>query len=169
MPRFSCALLASALISGCATPPAVLFEDPAFTVTVPEGWKSGKVEGPAKSRNYNRLEIRKKAGAAIAEVNITWYDEVLDLRTTIAERTKSMEDIRFFKLNFGEVTDAAYGKYRGLTARSNQEKWKVELQVEMYCFHAGGKTFVVWTGDAVEDLGMHAAGFRLIEDSFSVR
>jgi hypothetical protein len=80
-----------------------------------------------------------------------------------------IEDKRFFNVKFGEIDDGSYGEYEGLTARSNQEKWGVELQVEMFCFHANGKTFVIWTGDAVEDLDKHAEGFQLIEDNFSVR
>lgn len=159
-------------MSGCATPPEMLFENPAFTVTVPEGWKAGKVrnmQGSENSQDFQSLEILKKGGAAVAEVNISWYDEILDLQPTIAGRMKRIEDVRFFKVQFGDIADGSYGAYEGLAARSNEEKWKLELQVDMYCFHANGKTFVIWTGDAVEDLEKHESGFRLIEDSFSVR
>ena len=88
---------------------------------------------------------------------------------TITSRMGKIEDKRFFKVSFGEIVDGSYGKYEGLMARSNEKKWGVELQVEMYCFHAIGKTFVIWTGDAVEDLEKHSEGFQLIEDSLSVR
>lgn len=162
-------LLASALLSGCATPPELIFEDPAFSVTVPEGWKAGKVTDATASRNFHQLEIQKRKGAAVAEVNVSWYDEMLDLESTIAGRMANIEDVKFFKVKFGDVAEGSYGKYEGLTSRSNEKKWTVELQVDIYCFHAGGKTFVIWTGDAVDDLEKNEVGFRLIEDSFSVQ
>ena len=162
-------LLMCVLLSSCRTSPETLFDGPALSVTVPEGWKSGRVQDPASSGNFRRLEIMKKGGAAIAEVNISWYDEILDLQTTIADRMKRIEDVRFFKVQFGETAAGSYGRYEGLMARSNEKKWGLELQVVMYCFHAGGKTFVIWTGDAVEDLPKHRPGFELIENSFLAR
>ena len=162
-------LLANVLLSGCATPPELIFEDPAFSVTVPEGWKAGGVKEATASRNFHRLNIQKKKGAAVAEVSVSWYDEILDLESTIAARMTSIEDARFFKVKFGEIEEGSYGKYESLRSRSNEKKWTVELQVDIYCFHANGKTFVIWTGDAVDDLEKNEVGFRLIEDSFSVR
>ncbi len=162
-------LLVGFFVSGCQTRPEILYDNPSFSVTVPEGWKSGTAKEPSKSRNFRQLVIRKQGTSALAEVNVSWYDEILDLQSTITGRMGKIEDKRFFKVSFGEIVDGSYGKYEGLMARSNEQKWGVELQVEMYCFHAIGKTFVIWTGDAVEDLEKHSEGFQLIEDSLSVR
>ena len=115
------------------------------------------------------MAVFKQGAAALAMVSISWFDEELDLQTTIARGIGMIEDRRFFKVSFGEVVDGSYGKYDGLMAQSNEPKLGLELQVEIYCFHANGKTFVIWAGDAVEDLEMHSEGFQLIEDSFSVR
>ena len=162
-------LLVGVFVSGCQTRPEILYDNPAFSVIVPEGWKSGKVKEPSKSRNFRQLGILKQGAASVAEVNISWYDELLDLQSTITNRMGMIEDKRFFKVRFDEIVDGSYGEYEGLMARSNEEKWGLELQVEMYCFHANGKTFVIWTGDAVEDLEMHSDDFQLMEDSFSVQ
>ena len=162
-------LLAGVFLSGCQAHPETRIDNPAFLVTVPEGWKSGKVKGPDNSGNFSRLGIPKTGAATLAEVNISWYEDTLDLRTTIAERMQGIEDARFFNVRFGDIVEGSYGRYDGLMARSNEKKWKVELQVEMYCFQANGKTFVVWTGGEGEDLQKYAQDVRLIESDFRVQ
>jgi len=162
-------MLVGVFASGCQTSPEILHDNPAFSVTVPEGWKSRKVQEPTQSRDFRQLEIFKQGAAALAVVQISWYDEILDLNSTITNGMGMIEDRRFFNVSFGEVADGSYGKYEGLVARSNELKLGLELQVEMYCFHANGKTFVIWAGDEIEDLEMNSEDFQLIEDSFSVR
>jgi len=163
------AILVGVFVSGCQTTPETLHDNPAFSVTVPEGWKSRKVQEPTRSRNFRQLEIFKQGATALAVVQISWYDEVLDLHSTITNGMEMIEDEKFFNISFGEVVDGSYGKYEGLMARSNELKWGLELQVEIHCFHANGKTFVIWAGDEVEDLEMHSGGFQIIESSFSAR
>ena len=172
MRTFSALLLVTLVglfVSGCQTSPEILLDNPAFSVTVPEGWKSRKVQEPTRSRDFRQLEIFKQGATALAIVQISWYDEVLDLKSTITNGMKLIEDERYFNVAFGEVVDGTYGKYEGLMAQSNELKLGLELQLEMYCFHANGKTWVIWTGDEIEDLEKHSEGFQLIEDSFSVR
>jgi hypothetical protein len=115
------------------------------------------------------MAIFKQGATALAMVSFSWFDEDLDLHSTITRGMGMIEDRRFFKVKFGEVVDGSYGRYEGLMAQSNEPKLGLELQVGIYCFHANGKTLVIWAGDAVEDLEKHAEGFQLIEDSFSAR
>lgn len=163
------ALLAGVFVGGCQTSPEILHDNPAFSVTVPEGWKSERVREPTRSRDFREMAIFKQGATALAMVSFYWFDEELDLQSTIARGMGMIEDKRFFKASFGDVVDGSYGQYEGLKAQSNERKLGLELQIEIYCFHANGKTFVVWVGDEVEDLDVHAEGFQIIEDSFSVR
>ena len=80
-----------------------------------------------------------------------------------------IEDVKFFNVKFGEIVSGSYGTYEGLMSRSDTKKWGTELRVVIHCFHANGKTFVIWTGGAVEDMQKNLAGFQLIESSFLVR
>ena len=65
------ALFIGVLVSGCRTLPERPFNSPAFSVTVPEGWQSGEVQEPTKSRDFRKLEIYKKGGLAAADVWIS--------------------------------------------------------------------------------------------------
>ncbi|GHT79051.1 hypothetical protein FACS189464_3490 [Bacteroidia bacterium] len=167
MKRVSLVIIAAVLLSACATSPETAFKQFGLSFTCPAGWTVGETEDYG---NGCYLSVEKNGFNSSGLVTVTKvdeeYDELTDFLSVYREGLE--ESPAFSQLQFGKATTVRYGSYQGIAISYSAKALTVAHKGRIVAFSVNGKSVCIIEQGADEDKDKNKAGFKTIEDSFTV-
>lgn len=172
MKYFSIFLLAL-FTYACKVSPPKDFSNKDIEFTCPEGWKMTSYQVYGDIISYIALEKRGLNASGLVSFTWTDYDEYDDNLDDAIEQYKTEYQSNFIlknsKLKFSATQDAKYNNIPSRVAPYTLSILGNGSSGEVIAFHHKGKTVVVLRQTADEDYELNKEGYKVLEDSFTVK
>ena len=167
MKRISLITIFAVLLSACSTSPETPFSQFGLSFTCPAGWRVSETEdyGNGWYLSVEKSGFNSSGVLTVGKVDEE-YEELTEFLSVYKEGLE--ESPVFSQLKFEKVTKVRYGNYQGIATCYTAKVLTIAHEGRIVAFSANGKTVCIIEQEATEDKNKNKAGFKTIEDSFSI-